>query len=145
MKWINTSKVGVLATDGTRESGIFEKALRNEEIQTVYPSEKNQKLLMSLIYDYIKAGKPGIENLPVQGILDEMWEQGAEKIIMGCTELPILFERLGMMNNDMIDPTVILAQIALRAVGKKLKPTALIELVRGGKLVSSDRTHQAVV
>lgn len=74
-----------------------------------------------------------------------MWEQGAEKIIMGCTELPILFERLGMMNNDMIDPTVILAQIALRAVGKKLKPTALIELVRGGKLVSSDRTHQAVV
>ncbi|MDY4048369.1 amino acid racemase [Negativibacillus massiliensis] len=145
LKWINTSKVGVLATDGTRESGIFEKALRNEEIQTVYPSEKNQKLLMSLIYDYIKAGKPGIENLPVQGILDEMWEQGAEKIIMGCTELPILFERLGMMNNDMIDPTVILAQSALRAVGKKLKPTALIELVRGGKLVSSDRTHQAVV
>ena len=91
----------------------------------------------------IKAGKPGIEQLPVQGILDEMWEQGAEKIILGCTELPILFERLGMTDNDMIDPTVILAQSALRAVGKKLKPTALIELVRGGKSVGGQHRSAA--
>ena len=60
LKDSGVSKAAVLATDGTRDSKVYEKALLQAGIEVVYPSEKNQKLLMSLIYDYVKAGKPGI-------------------------------------------------------------------------------------
>ena len=125
LKDSGVSKAAVLATDGTRDSKVYEKALLQAGIEVVYPSEKNQKLLMSLIYDYVKAGKPGIENLPVQELVDEVKAMGAQKMILGCTELPIAFERVGI-TEDTVDPTTVLAQRAIQKVGAKVKKEYLI-------------------
>ena len=125
LKESGVSKAAGLATDGTRDSKVYEKALLQAGIEVVYPSEKNQKLLMSLIYDYVKAGKPGIENLPVQELVDEVKAMGAQKMILGCTELPIAFERVGI-TEDTVDPTTVLAQRAIQKVGAKVKKEYLI-------------------
>ena len=114
LKDSGVSKAAVLATDGTRDSKVYEKALLQAGIEVVYPSEKNQKLLMSLIYDYVKAGKPGIENLPVQELVDEVKAMGAQKMILGCTELPLILDE-GFMTIAgkevfIIDPTSALAR-----------------------------------
>ena len=73
---------------------------------------------MHLIYDYVKSGRSGIETqLPqVQELLDAMYSQGAQKMILGCTELPIAFDRMGMKKNT-VDPTVVLARAAVTAAG----------------------------
>ena len=49
-------KAGVLATDGTCQSGVYGKALEEEGIEPVYPSSEKQGIIMSLIYDHVKAG-----------------------------------------------------------------------------------------
>ena len=56
-KKMGLNSVGVLATTGTKNTGIYEKALKAYDIETIYPDEEEQTVLMSLIYDYVKAGK----------------------------------------------------------------------------------------
>ena len=106
----------VLATDGTVKSGIYTEALRKEGIKTVVPDEEGQQLLMSLIYDFVKAGKKITQREPVLRLIQRLRQHGAECMILGCTELPIAFEKLSVTENT-IDPTRVLAEEAIRMAG----------------------------
>ena len=61
----------------------------------------------------------------VQELVDEVKAMGAQKMILGCTELPIAFERVGI-TEDTVDPTTVLAQRAIQKVGAKVKKEYLI-------------------
>ena len=65
-------KAGVLATDGTCQSGVYGKALEEEGIELVYPSSEKQGIIMSLIYDHVKAGKMDFSDLDIDGVISEM-------------------------------------------------------------------------
>ena len=52
-------RAGILATDGTIQSGLYQKEFAALGVQAVTPSPAAQKQVMSLIYDDIKAGKAG--------------------------------------------------------------------------------------
>lgn len=114
-------KAAVLATDGTCQSGIYEKALEGEGIEAVYPSEEMQKVVMSLIYDYVKAGNMDLSALDINGVVDDVKSKGAEIMILGCTELPIAFDVIGETALPTIDPTAELARAAVKAAGAPLK------------------------
>ena len=109
-------RAGVLATDGTVQSGIYEKALHKNGIEPVYPNAEHQKLIMRLIYDGVKGGKIAPESIPVAEIMDEMRQRGAQKFLLACTELPIAFQRLGIVT-DCVDPTKVLAHAAVEYAG----------------------------
>ncbi len=82
-------KVGIMATDGTIESGIFQKALEEEGVEVFVPSQAQQKNVMYLIYENVKAGKK--LELPIfQEVSDELLGNGAQVILLGCTELSLL-------------------------------------------------------
>lgn len=83
--------VGLLATTGTIRSGIFQKALENVGCRLVLPSQEGQKKIMHVIYDNIKANEP-VELECFFQVTDELKEEGAEVIILGCTELSVLCE-----------------------------------------------------
>ena len=123
LRKMGVKKAGVLATDGTKKSGIYEKALCKYGIEPVYPSGENQRLLMRIIYDYVKAGKTDFSKIPIENLLNEMKTKGAEKLILGCTELPVAFQLMHITENT-IDPTAILARAAILAVDGKIKKTA---------------------
>ena len=50
---------GILATDGTIQTGLYQKEFAAQGIEAVTPSPEAQKLVMSLIYDDVKAGRDG--------------------------------------------------------------------------------------
>ena len=58
-------------------------------VEVVYPSEKRQADVMSLIYDDVKAGRE-----PDMDKFDRvMWEfacSGCDRVILACTELSVL-------------------------------------------------------
>lgn len=113
-----TACAAVFATDGTVRTGIYDRVLKEQGIRAVYPTPDQQKLLMCLIYDYVKSGKPGIrmQKPYVRELLETMYSLGAQKMILGCTELPIAFDLLGM-KQDTVDPTLVLARAAVTAAG----------------------------
>lgn len=119
LKKMGVKKVGILATDGTVQSKIYDKNLKNQGIEAIYPSVQNQKLVMSLIYDCVKSHNKDYAEIPIKNIVEELVNNGAEKIILACTELPIAFKNLGLDKNC-IDPTLVLARSAVEFAGARV-------------------------
>ncbi len=113
LKEMGMKKVALLATDGTVKSGLYEKELKAMGIEAICPDADQQKLIMSLIYDYVKASKefPHPERL-IQ-LVENLKEKGAEGVILGCTELPIAFENI-KIPLPAVSPTDILAKAAVK-------------------------------
>ena len=111
----------ILATDGTILSGLFDRALDADGVRWLHPAEEEQKTLMHLIYDVVKASKP-ME--PVreswERVLDTLRRQGADLFILGCTELPVLSGAL-RSKGPFLDPTEELAKEAIRFCGYEVK------------------------
>ena len=116
LKAAGVKKAGVLATDGTVRAGVYEKALTGAGLEPVYPSPAMQAEVMRLIYEGVKGRRVPLESIPVRDILRDLRAQGAEKVVLACTELPIAFAALGLMDGC-LDATRALAFAAVRAAG----------------------------
>ena len=122
LKMNGVNRAAVLATDGTVRSGLYGAALERFGIQTVYPDDRQQKTVMSLVYDYVKKGVTDPADLPreeMTSIIGDLSSQGAEALLLASTELPIAFSIMGLRSNAFIDPTVVLAKSAIRVAGAK--------------------------
>lgn len=114
------TKVALLATDGTGKSGVFDKVFCEVGIEILYPSAEAQKNLMGVIYQGVKAGKDIYNTSVLNSDIHRMESEGAEAVILGCTELPLAAKMYGIDGN-LIDPTDILAKAAIRYAGYKIK------------------------
>ena len=113
-------RVGLLATKGTLHARLYEKALSAYGIETVLPSEHGQAEVMSLIYDGVKAGAETFDTTVICGELARMATRGAETFILGCTELPLAFEKYHI-HFPYIDPALILARAAIIKAGYAIR------------------------
>ena len=87
---IEVGKVGLLATEGTRRSGVYGHACVARGIDIIYPSAPDQKWIMETIYA-IKSGTATdrFQN-DIIGVIERIREAGAEGAILGCTELSLI-------------------------------------------------------
>lgn len=113
------NNVGLLATDGTVQSKVYERAFRAEGIHVELPSPKGQACIMHLIYDGIKAGNPNLDISSFRWAIDELMRQGAQTLILGCTELPVAFQQ-HKFDYPSIDPTTVLAKAVVLAAGAEV-------------------------
>ena len=124
-------KVGLLSTLGTYKTEIYSNILE-PEITVITPTEKMKELVHDTIYnpDYgIKAQSKPVTNIAKTNLLQVisyLEKQGAEAIILGCTELPLAIDNNNNNNNNnsnliLIDSTSILA----RSLIKHTYPTKL--------------------
>lgn len=112
-------KIGLLATDGTIESRVYHRALADGGIDLVIPSPIEQMSVMDVIYNGIKASNGNINLTEFYRTMDDLFEKGAEVLVLGCTELPVAFEQFHI-DRPAIDPTAVLAAAAIRFVDKSL-------------------------
>ena len=113
------TKVGVMATDGTMNTGLFRKELEENGMQIVCPSKERQKDVMHVIYQNVKANRP-VEMDRFRAVGDELKANGAEAIILGCTELSLV-KRDYDIGPGYIDAMEVLAQQSLISCGSVLK------------------------
>lgn len=115
------TRVGLLATDGTIQSGVYQRELEKTGIDTICPEPSAQRDVMHLIYDGVKAGAKDFDTHSIRQELQRMQKAGAERVILGCTELPLAFAIYGIPDHNTIDPTHILAKAAVAAAGYPVK------------------------
>lgn len=113
-------RVGLMATDGTVCSGIFQRQVEEQGMELVLPSEAGQKGVMTLIYDQVKAGIQPDMNL-FAAIRDDLRCSGAEVIVLGCTELSLL-KKAQDLGDGILDALEVLAKESVLACGKAVKP-----------------------
>lgn len=115
LKERNIAKVGIMATDGTIQSELFQKCFQNHGLQSVLPDEENQKKVMSIIYDNVKAGK-AVDMDNFKEISNYLFGQGAQVIILACTELSIV-KRDYKLPAGYLDVLEVLAGCAVKKCG----------------------------
>lgn len=110
---------GIMATDGTIQTGLFQKTLEKYGMKAVIPDEGMQSLVMEMIYDEVKCGK-AISEDKMSLVSRHLQEQGAEVIVLGCTELSMA-KRDGQINKGFLDTMDVCARKAVLLCGKTLK------------------------
>lgn len=121
VKQTGVTCVGLLATDGTLRSGVYQRELESQGITVLCPSEEGQQEVMRLIYDGVKAGAETFDVTKIMKELARLREAGAERIILGCTELPLGFTAYGIPLEDTVDAADELAKAAVLSAGYPLK------------------------
>lgn len=111
----------ILATTGALATGLYQEALGAEGVSYLVPDEDEQRKLMHLIYDLVKASLPlHPEKHLWQEVLDGLRQRGADYFILGCTELPIVASTLEL-EGPFLDPTAELARAAILYCGYDVK------------------------
>lgn len=101
-----TDKAVLLATKGTYQADLYK--------DMYYPNDQMKEDLSELIYTYKSHQR--IDHLLKEKILNQL--ESVEKIVLGCTELPLIFHE---DHARYVDPTEILARAVIIKAGGKVK------------------------
>ena len=112
---LNIKKVGLLATEGTIKSKIYEELLNEYNIELIVPDKSEQYTISSIIYDGIKSGKY-IDLNKFNEIVKDLKNKNCEKIILGCTELSALKEIYNIKDKSLIDAMDVLADSTINYI-----------------------------
>lgn len=109
-------RAGIMATDGTVASRLFQDRLKAFDIEAIVPPAKEQEQIMKMIYKEVKAGIP-ISRPVFEAVADCLFEQGAEVNLLGCTELSII-KRDNPLSAGFVDVMEVLARKAVQECGQ---------------------------
>ncbi len=111
------SKVGLLATEGTLKTGIYNNFF-DEEYNLLKPSESIQKNSVNKAIKFVKMGNVWAAEKAIKPAINYLMSMKCKKIILGCTELPIAIFAFKSFKNIksskiFLDPNLILAESAM--------------------------------
>ena len=112
-------RVGILATDGTIQTGIYQRECEAQGLEAVSPAPDVQKVVMSIIYDEIKRGEKGSREK--FALIDRhMRERGCDGAILACTELSVYRAYHGLPDYY-LDAMEVLAERCITTCGYRLR------------------------
>ena len=106
-------KVGILSIGITLKEKLYQNKLDEIGIAWVTIPDEDSEKLDKYIFDYME-GKftQDAQDFTVK-LVEALTEQGAESIILGCTEIPLLLKN-GPTINNLINPAQVLAEAAIK-------------------------------
>jgi len=111
-------KVGLLGTRPTMEQDFYRTRLEKKGIQVLVPNEEDREIVHDIIFKELCLGNIKQESRIVyKRIIEELVIMGADGIVLGCTEIPLLVKKEDV-RVPLFDTTYI---HAIKAVEKSLK------------------------
>ncbi|MFL2883346.1 MAG: aspartate/glutamate racemase family protein [Pelagibacteraceae bacterium] len=112
------SKIGLLATEGTIKTGIYNHFF-DDKFKIIYPSESIQLKNVNKAIELVKMGKIKNAAKIIKPAVNFLIKMKCKKIILGCTELPIAifafksFQKI-KRSKTFLDPNLILAEASMK-------------------------------
>ena len=119
--------VGLLSTTKTVKTRIYQESLSSEGVGFVLPTDEESKEITGVILHLLAGQKLPEDRARLERIASRMTSDGADAIILGCTELPLLFRNSSIRTLDTIQ---ILAEALVREACSDI-------IVRGGVTAST--------
>jgi aspartate racemase len=106
-------KVGLIGTQFTMEQSFYRSRLESKHgLEVIIPPEQDRALVDRVIGEELGRGKIlETSRADYLRIIDDLARQGAEGVILGCTEIPLLVQQRDS-NVPLFDTTAIHAQAA---------------------------------
>ena len=118
----NNTKIGLLATEGTLKTEIYEKLFK-DEYQLIKPIQSLQIKSVNKTIKHVKMGNIKLAEKSIKPAIKYLIKNNCKKIILGCTELPIAIFAFRSLKNIKIsklylDPNLILANSSMTKYSK---------------------------
>ena len=117
------SSIGLLATEGTLKTGIYNKFF-DRDYNLIFPNNSLQKNSVNKAIKLVKMGKVREASKKIKPAIEFLIKKKCKKIILGCTELPIAifafksFQKI-KTSKIFLDPNLILAHSTMKRYLKK--------------------------
>jgi aspartate racemase len=124
----DVKKIGVMSTTGTRSVKVYNEILEPLGFEIIEVPEELQPELHDSVYNQewgVKAKYPVTHTARSNFLkyVEILKQQGAEVIVLGCTEIPIALPENQIDDTPLLDPMNILARALIRASARnKLLP-----------------------
>ncbi len=133
-------RVGVIGGSALIRLGIYQNKLEEAGYIPVVPSERELDQVVMPAIRLAKRARMDEAALGISVALDSLLRQGADVILLGCTELPLVIESENLhVAVPILDPAEALAEACLKSA-KLIVATPLIS----GQRVDTDYFHGAV-
>ena len=115
---VKNSKIGLLATEGTLKTGVYNKFFKKDFI-LIEPKKDLQLNSVNRAIKYVKMGKIKEAEKAIKPAVSYLIKKKCKKIILGCTELPIAifafksFKKI-KKSKTFLDPNLILANVSMK-------------------------------
>jgi len=86
---LDNQKIGILGTQGTIESGLYQYHLNRQGWECITPTKQEMTGLVTPAIALIKANKIKQSQLMLIKAIHSLIDRGAQAIVLGCTELPL--------------------------------------------------------
>lgn len=94
VKEAGADKVGLIGTTVAMEDRFFIDRMAGHSVEVIVPAVEHHEFLNTAIYDELVHGNVVDDTRRrVVGIVDELWDAGAQGILVGCTELELLIHQ----------------------------------------------------
>ncbi|MDP5275066.1 aspartate/glutamate racemase family protein [Chengkuizengella axinellae] len=114
------TKVGIMATNGTISSGIYEKSCNKHNIDLCVPDKELQEQIMNIIYHDIKNDLDA-DTHEIEAIIhDFIFKQDCSCVILACTEFSVI-KLSEEAQNHTIDAMDVLVRKSIELSGKQVK------------------------
>lgn len=114
IKNLGLKKVALLGTKFTMEKDFYKNALSKYDIETIIPDINSRDRIHRIIYDELVLGhlNPSSKK-EMLGVISQLHSKGAEGVILGCTEIPLLIKKEDV-DIHVFDTTAIHAESAVK-------------------------------
>lgn len=114
IKSLNLKKIALLGTRFTMEQDFYKKRLADRHhLDVIIPSDEEMDIVHKIIYKELCMGQIKNESkMAYQKIIRNLELNGAEGVILGCTEIPLLIKQ-GDVSIPIFDTTAIHARKAV--------------------------------
>jgi len=112
------SSIGLLATEGTLKTGVYNKFF-DKDYNLIFPNSIIQKKSVNQAIKLVKMGNVKKANQIINPAIKYLIKKKCKKIILGCTELPIAifaYKSIKTIKSSklFLDPNLILANAAMK-------------------------------
>ncbi|GAA4277259.1 aspartate/glutamate racemase family protein [Aquimarina mytili] len=115
------SKIGLMTTNGTYKTGLYKNLLEEYNFTPIIPNFHFQDTVINkMIYDRDFGIKASINSdhpelvLLINEAISFFKQRKVDAIVLGCTELPLVFKKKCIKDISFIDPANILAKALVR-------------------------------
>ncbi|MFA7309839.1 MAG: amino acid racemase [Candidatus Paceibacterota bacterium] len=109
------STVGLLSSESTRRYQLYETALAERNVRVVSANDEEQGIANKIIHKVMAGTQGPTEVSALRTIIERFANEGAQAVILGCTELPLAIQQPDI-HLPLLSSTDILAHAALTRV-----------------------------
>jgi aspartate racemase len=109
----NVKKVGVLATSGAMKTKMYQNSFNKFDIEVVEVTNEIQELVHNSVFSFRLDGLNNENEEMMLKAAKFLIDNGAEALIMGCTEIPLVLGNK-KLSVEVVNPNNIIATIAVK-------------------------------